>query len=130
VAPHVVFKGGTSLSRAYRLIQRFSEDIDILVEPGSLVVGSNQLDRLLERIDKRARPYILEKGGRARVSSGKKGLYTTFTPCSSQTRFARAFKRWREERQCWQPIVMGSASSTIGARRHAPRQALRAVTFS
>jgi len=27
----VIFKGGTSLSRAYRIIERFSEDIDILV---------------------------------------------------------------------------------------------------
>jgi len=73
--PHVVFKGGTSLSRAYHLIQRFSEDIDILVEPGSLVLGSNQLDKLLQRIDKRARPFILEEGSQARVPSGKKGLY-------------------------------------------------------
>jgi len=27
----VVFKGGTSLSKAYRLIERFSEDVDVLV---------------------------------------------------------------------------------------------------
>ena len=27
----VVFKGGTSLSKAYRLIDRFSEDVDVLV---------------------------------------------------------------------------------------------------
>lgn len=26
-----VFKGGTSLSKCYRLIQRFSEDIDVLI---------------------------------------------------------------------------------------------------
>ena len=30
---HVVFKGGTSLSKAYGLIDRFSEDIDLLVVP-------------------------------------------------------------------------------------------------
>ncbi|MGH2443027.1 MAG: nucleotidyl transferase AbiEii/AbiGii toxin family protein, partial [Chloroflexota bacterium] len=73
VAPRVVFKGGTSLSRAYHLIQRFSEDIDILVGPGSLAIGGAHLDRLLERIDKRARPAVLEAGVHARVSSGKKG---------------------------------------------------------
>ena len=28
-APHLVFKGGTSLSKAYSVIQRFSEDIDL-----------------------------------------------------------------------------------------------------
>ena len=30
-APRLLFKGGTSLSKAYGLIQRFSEDIDITV---------------------------------------------------------------------------------------------------
>jgi hypothetical protein len=30
-----VFKGGTSLSKGYELIERFSEDVDILVTPGS-----------------------------------------------------------------------------------------------
>lgn len=28
IAPHLVFKGGTSLSKAWKLINRFSEDID------------------------------------------------------------------------------------------------------
>lgn len=28
-APHIVFKGGTSLSKAYGVIQRFSEDVDL-----------------------------------------------------------------------------------------------------
>lgn len=28
-SPHLVFKGGTSLSRAYDVIQRFSEDVDL-----------------------------------------------------------------------------------------------------
>ena len=28
-ADHLVFKGGTSLSKAYRVIRRFSEDVDL-----------------------------------------------------------------------------------------------------
>ena len=28
-APHLVFKGGTSLSKAYGVIHRFSEDVDL-----------------------------------------------------------------------------------------------------
>ena len=32
VAPHLIFKGGTSLSKCFGLIQRFSEDIDIGVD--------------------------------------------------------------------------------------------------
>ena len=29
---HIVFKGGTSLSKAYHLIERFSEDIDLILD--------------------------------------------------------------------------------------------------
>ena len=32
----VVFKGGTSLSKAYRLIDRFSEDIDLAIFAGGI----------------------------------------------------------------------------------------------
>ncbi|MGK5595396.1 MAG: nucleotidyl transferase AbiEii/AbiGii toxin family protein [Parachlamydiaceae bacterium] len=32
VKPHLTFKGGTSLSKVYRLIDRFSEDIDLSIE--------------------------------------------------------------------------------------------------
>ncbi|MCC7137898.1 MAG: nucleotidyl transferase AbiEii/AbiGii toxin family protein [Planctomycetes bacterium] len=31
--PSIVFKGGTSLSKAYALIRRFSEDIDLTIDP-------------------------------------------------------------------------------------------------
>ncbi len=31
ISKHLVFKGGTSLSKAYQLIKRFSEDIDLAV---------------------------------------------------------------------------------------------------
>ena len=31
ISKHLIFKGGTSLSKAYKLIQRFSEDIDLAV---------------------------------------------------------------------------------------------------
>lgn len=31
-APHMVFKGGTSLSKAWNIIERFSEDIDIAID--------------------------------------------------------------------------------------------------
>ena len=31
-ADHIVFKGGTSLSKGWNLIERFSEDIDIAID--------------------------------------------------------------------------------------------------
>lgn len=36
VAPQVIFKGGTSLSKVYAVIERFSEDIDLAVSPAAL----------------------------------------------------------------------------------------------
>lgn len=50
IAAHLVFKGGTSLSKAWRLINRFSEDIDLAIDmeffgfSGSL--GKSQRDKL------------------------------------------------------------------------------------
>lgn len=41
-----IFKGGTSLSKCYGLIKRFSEDVDILILPGDRGVGAT--DRLMK----------------------------------------------------------------------------------
>lgn len=47
---HLVFKGGTSLSKAWRLIERFSEDIDLAIDKEFLGfngdLGKNQRDKL------------------------------------------------------------------------------------
>lgn len=37
VSKHLVFKGGTSLSKAWKLIERFSEDIDLALDKAFLV---------------------------------------------------------------------------------------------
>ena len=49
IAEHLVFKGGTSLSKGWKLIERFSEDIDVAVNPvflgapeGDLTKKTNQ----------------------------------------------------------------------------------------
>jgi hypothetical protein len=44
VAAHVVFKGGTSLSKVHGAIQRFSEDIDLAVSPGVLGFSEQELN--------------------------------------------------------------------------------------
>lgn len=50
-AEKVVFKGGTSLSKAYRLTNRFSEDIDIAVIDADSFSG-NQLKKFIKRLAK------------------------------------------------------------------------------
>lgn len=39
---HLVFKGGTSLSKGWKLIERFSEDIDIVIDRGALGYSGDQ----------------------------------------------------------------------------------------
>jgi hypothetical protein len=48
----VIFKGGTSLSKGWNLIQRFSEDIDIFLDPTAFdpVLGKKGIDRELKRL--------------------------------------------------------------------------------
>ena len=53
-------KGGTSLSKGYKLIHRFSEDIDLLIEPPShltVAIGPNK-DKILIYIHERSRIWL------------------------------------------------------------------------
>jgi hypothetical protein len=51
-ADKVIFKGGTSLSKGWNLIQRFSEDIDLFLDPLSFqrILGKNAIDRELKKL--------------------------------------------------------------------------------
>ena len=48
----VIFKGGTSLAKGWNLIQRFSEDIDIFLDPTAFrpALGKNAIDRELKKL--------------------------------------------------------------------------------
>lgn len=48
----VIFKGGTSLSKGWNLIQRFSEDIDLFLDPQAFQppLGARAIDRELKRL--------------------------------------------------------------------------------
>lgn len=48
----IIFKGGTSLSKGWNLIQRFSEDIDIFLDPQGFApkLGKHGIDRELKRL--------------------------------------------------------------------------------
>lgn len=66
--PALIFKGGTSLSKAYNLIQRFSEDIDLAFDRRELgfeddrdpanVTGSNKRTQLLKELSAEAERHI------------------------------------------------------------------------
>lgn len=44
IGPHMVFKGGTSLSKVFGLIERFSEDIDLILDWRLIGYGDNGID--------------------------------------------------------------------------------------
>jgi len=48
----IIFKGGTSLAKGWNLIQRFSEDIDIFLDPTAFQppLGKNAIDRELKKL--------------------------------------------------------------------------------
>jgi hypothetical protein len=50
--PGLIFKGGTSLSKGWNLIQRFSEDVDLFLDPEAFTprLGRNAIDRELARL--------------------------------------------------------------------------------
>src|SRR5690349_16417825 len=39
IGEHLIFKGGTSLSKVFKVIERFSEDIDVSIDRGWLGFG-------------------------------------------------------------------------------------------
>ncbi len=72
----VVFKGGTSLSKAYRLIDRFSEDIDLAVLAGGK--GDSARKKLLKSVETTASEGLICVKGDARESKGSKFRKTVY----------------------------------------------------
>ena len=69
--PKMLFKGGTSLSKAYNAIKRFSEDIDLSLDRHDLgfvgsrdplyATGSNEIRRLRESLDSTYKAFVRDK---------------------------------------------------------------------
>ena len=59
-ANQMVFKGGTSLSKGYGLINRFSEDVDIAVIEGQSRSG-NEVKTIIRAVEKEMTAGLTEK---------------------------------------------------------------------
>lgn len=74
IGSHLTFKGGTSLSKAWKLISRFSEDIDIIVDKEVLGFGGKEApDQAPSNSQRKVR---LEK----LMGSGKTWVQSTLQP--------------------------------------------------
>jgi hypothetical protein len=84
-----IFKGGTSLSKGYRLVERFSEDIDVLVVPGERSRGAT--DRLMKAMAAAAATGV---GGSATGVGGREsGRHRSYEIAYAATREPTALIR-------------------------------------
>lgn len=60
IADQLVFKGGTSLSKAWQLIERFSEDIDLAVNPTYFGASDTPTKKQIKQLRKRASLFVAE----------------------------------------------------------------------
>jgi len=70
LAQHLTFKGGTSLSKAYQLIERFSEDIDLTISKDApyLIDGANPMENGISGKERQRRIDMLKENARRFVA--------------------------------------------------------------
>jgi len=72
VGPHTVFKGGTSLSKAWNLIDRFSEDIDLALDKKFLGFAEIRSNSHVTKLREASYQFISEKFYPALIETYKK----------------------------------------------------------
>jgi Nucleotidyl transferase AbiEii toxin, Type IV TA system len=60
LAPHLVFKGGTSLSKVYGVIDRFSEDIDLSMSPAFVGADEAGFEAIISRTQRGAALALMQ----------------------------------------------------------------------
>ena len=84
-----IFKGGTSLSKGYHIVERFSEDIDVLVLPGER--GRNATDKLMKAMGAAAAAGI--SGSASSVGGSETGRHRSYEVSYPATRKATTLIR-------------------------------------
>jgi hypothetical protein len=84
-----IFKGGTSLSKGYQIIERFSEDVDILVLPGDRGLGTT--DKLMKQMASVAAAGV--SGEASPVGGSEKGRHRSYAISYPATRDSTALIR-------------------------------------
>lgn len=129
-ADALVFKGGTSLSKVYRVIDRFSEDIDItfdirklvpdLTAEGVLPKTKSQAKRWRETIEAKLHAWIVDTalpylqsafasdGLRATLRAEKDTIYIDYEPCAEGYGYVQARIK----------IEFGARSTGLPAEEH------------
>lgn len=61
VANHLVFKGGTSLSKVWKVIRRFSEDIDLAIDPSIWGFEGDLTKKQIKRLRKASSVFVRDE---------------------------------------------------------------------
>src|SRR5665213_4301979 len=70
ISEHLIFKGGTSLSKVFKVIERFSEDIDVSIDRGFLGFGgTNEPEAGTSNKEKQRRIQALITACQQKISS-------------------------------------------------------------
>jgi hypothetical protein len=123
VSDKIIFKGGTSLSKGWNLIQRFSEDIDIFLDPAAFhpaleragLIGNSKSFATPSARTRRSR--LLRT--RARPSAASGGM-TDFPICS----FSAAPVKWPTE------FCLKQAQLAVASPRRRLNSVLTSASFS
>ncbi len=75
-----IFKGGTSLSKGYGIVERFSEDIDVLALPGDR--GRGAVDKLMKAMGETAAAGVNGEASGAGAETGRHRAYTISYPAT------------------------------------------------
>ncbi len=71
IGEHLIFKGGTSLSKVFKVIERFSEDIDVSIDRAFLGFGGeNEPEKGGSSNEKRRRVEALKEACQKRIATG------------------------------------------------------------
>ena len=82
---HITFKGGTSLSKVWKLIERFSEDIDLVISREYLGFSGDK--------DPESSPTVSQERKLATVIVDQAAELYQITPAAFSKRFHRFFKK-------------------------------------
>lgn len=61
IAKHLVFKGGTSLSKVWKVIRRFSEDIDLAIDPSIWGFEGDLTKKQIKRLRKASSIFVRDE---------------------------------------------------------------------
>src|SRR5438046_3961578 len=70
IGEHLIFKGGTSLSKVFKVIERFSEDIDVSIDRGFLGFGgANEPEAGASNKEKQRRIEALKTASQQKIAT-------------------------------------------------------------